>query len=278
MMGLQGIQLLPNHQAFINRFINVCEADDHIVAAFLGGSNAKGYADQYSDIDVCVITDENAYEDFFNKRESFLRSLGELVFLEDFGIPNIAFFIFEDGTEGELYFGSESHLAHIHSGPFRVLLDKKNILAEAVFPDDKTDPSHQTEELRHNIFRFWHEMSHFITAMGRGKLWWARGQLDELRAICVNLVRLQNNFSDEGVGEEPYFKIEYAIDVEKLSALETTFCPMEKNAMLQSARVIVRFYMQVAPSLSKTYGIPYPRALETVMLERLEKLSKQIMT
>jgi len=277
-MGLQGIQLLPNHKAFINRFINVCEADDHIVAAFLGGSNAKGYADQYSDIDVCVITDENAYEDFFNKRESFLRSLGELVFLEDFGIPNIAFFIFEDGTEGELYFGSESRLAHIHSGPFRVLLDKKNILAEAVFPDDKTDPSHQTEELRHNIFRFWHEMSHFITAMGRGKLWWARGQLDELRAICVNLVRLQNNFSDEGVGEEPYFKIEYAIDVEKLSALETTFCPMEKNAMLQSARVIVRFYMQVAPSLSKTYGIPYPRALETVMLERLEKLSKQIMT
>ncbi len=247
MMGLRGIQLLANHEAFVNRFVNACEADDRIVAAFLGGSNVKGKADQYSDIDVCIITDDNAYEDFFNKRESFLRSLGELVFLEDFGIPNIAFFIFEDGTEGELYFGSESRLAHIHSGPFRVLVDKKNILAEAVFPDDKTDPSHQTEELRRNIFGFWHEMSHFIT-------------------------------SDMGVGEEPYFKIEYAIDVEKLSPLETTFGPMEKDAMLQSVRVIVQFYMEIAPSLSPTHGISYPQGLETVMLERLEKLSKQRMT
>lgn len=274
MMGLQGIQLLPNHQAFVNRFVNACEADDRILAAFLGGSNAKGYADQYSDIDVCVITTDESSEDFYNQRESFLQSLGELVFLEDFGIPNIAFCIFADGTEGEVNFGSENCLDQIHSGTFRILIDKKNILADAVFPEPEPDPSHQIEELRRNIHGFWHEMSHFITAMGRGKLWWARGQVEALRSICVNLARLQNDFSDTGVGEEPYFKIEYAIDVEKLSPLETTFCPMKKDAMLQSVRIIVQFYMEMALSLSATYGIPYPHALERVMLERLEKLSK----
>ncbi len=271
---MMALSLLPNHEAFVNRFVQACKVDDRILAAFLGGSNVKGRADRYSDIDICVITSDDSFEYFYSQREAFLRSLGELVFLENFDTPDIAFFIFADGTEGELYFGSGSRLDHIHSGPFRVLLDKKNILAEMVFPERKADPSHQTEEIRRTVYVFWHEMSHFITAMGRGKLWWARGQLDQLRSICVNLSRLHNDFLDDGVGEEPYFKIEYAMPVEKLFPLEVTFCPIEKNAMLQSARVILQFYTHIAPPLMQTHGMPYPRRLEMVMLERFEELSK----
>jgi len=278
MANLEGVELQPNQQALVNRFLDACTADDRIAAAFLGGSNAKGYADQYSDIDVCVITTDAAYSDFYDERESFLRSLGELEFLEDFEIPNIAFFIFADGVEGELYFSNESHLDAIHSGPFRALVDKKNILAHVVFADKEPDPAHQLEELRHNIYWFWHEMSHFLTAIGRGKLWWARGQLDELRSKCVNLARLQNDFADEGIGDEPYFKIENSLPIEKLTPLETTFCPMEKDAMLQSMYVIVKFYAEIAQSLASKYDVRYPQGLERVMLERLENLSKQTAT
>jgi len=92
-MELQGIRLRPNHQSFVDRFVKACLADDRIVAAFLGGSYVKGYADSYSDIDPCVITTGDYFEQFFNKRETFLRLLGNLVFLEDFDIPNIAFYI-----------------------------------------------------------------------------------------------------------------------------------------------------------------------------------------
>jgi len=267
--------LLPHHRAFLDRFVDACRTDDRIVAAFLGGSNAKGKADSYSDIDVCVIAAESAAEEFYGQRETFLRSLGELVFLENFGNPDIAFFIFADDTEGELYFGSEDRLDKIHSGPFRILLDKKNILGGAVFAEQReSDTFRQMEELRRTIYWFYHEMSHFITAMGRGHLWWARGQLDELRSKCVNLARLKNNFADEGVGEEPYFKIEYEITVEKLAALETTFCPMERSAMLQAAKVILQFYSETAQSLAQTHGIPYPYGLETVMTKRFEELMK----
>jgi len=91
-MDLQGLHLRPNHEAFIDRFVNACQADDRIVAAFLGGSNVKGYADAYSDVDLCVITTDESFERFFNERESFLRSLGDLVFLEDFDIPDISFY------------------------------------------------------------------------------------------------------------------------------------------------------------------------------------------
>jgi predicted nucleotidyltransferase len=273
-MDLQEIRLRPNHQAFVDRFVKACLADDRIVAAFLGGSYAKGHADAYSDVDLCVITTDESFEEFFNQREAFLRLLGDLVFLEDFGTPNTAFYIFADDTEGELNFGSESRLDQIHSGPFKILLDKQNILSEAIFPPFEPPDTEQIQKLRGQIYGFWHELSHFITAMGRNQLWWARGQLEALRSKCVNLARLKHNFLDPDIGEEAYFKIENAMPVEQLSALRETFCPMEKGAMLNVVMVIVHFYQELAPSLARQHEIDYPQVLERVMMDRLKALEE----
>jgi predicted nucleotidyltransferase len=192
------VTLNPLHQAFTARFLQVCRGDERVVAACLIGAYAKGRADSYSDIDLMVITTDSAYEEFYRQRESFLRSLGDLVFLEDFGLPDIAFHVFADGTEGELYFGRESQLYQLYHAPFHVLMDKKNILAGVTYASSETvmDTGKQTELLRRKIYNFWHEMSHFNTAMGRGQLWWAQGQLESLRLICVTLARLQNDFSE----------------------------------------------------------------------------------
>ena len=272
LMNLLGLHLRPNHEAFVDRFVNACQADDRIVAAFLGGSYAKGYADAYSDVDLCIITTERSFEEFFNERASFLRSLGDLVFLEDFATPDISFYIFADDTEGELTYRRESRLDQIHSGQFRILIDKKNILAGATFPPFEPSSPERLEKLRGLIYGFWHEMSHFITAMQRDQLWWARGQLEALRSICVNLARLKSNFLDPDFGEEAYFKLEAVMAVEQLSALQETFCPMEKVAMLKAVITIVHFYQELAPSLVQEHGIKYPQGLERLMLDRLQKL------
>jgi predicted nucleotidyltransferase len=274
-MDLQELQLRPNHQTFINRFVKACQADDRVVAAFLGGSNARGYADPYSDVDLSVITTDQSFEEFFKERESFLRSLGDLVFLEDFDIPDIAFFMFADDTEGELYFGRESRLGHIHAGQFRPLLDKNNILEGVEFSEETPDPSKQTEKLRRQVQWFWHELSHFMTAMQRGHIWWAHGQLEALRAICVNLARMQHNFLDADAGEEAYFKIENVMPVEQLSALEETFPPMDKEEMLMVSLAIVRFYLEIAPALAQKHGVKYSHELERVMMDRLQKLQDE---
>jgi predicted nucleotidyltransferase len=271
-MTSQAIQLAPNHQAFIERFVAACQADERVVAAFLGGSYAKGTADAYSDLDLSVITTDAAYEDFVAGREAFLRQMGELVFLEDFDLQSIVFFIFADDTEAELWFGGESRLDHLHSGPYRVLLDKKGILAEAVFSEEEPAHAEQIETLRRQIYWFWHELSHFTTAMARGQLWWAHGQLEALRHCCLNLARLRHNFSDAEVGSEAYFKIEKALPVEQLAPLQATYCPLEQSAMLQSAQAIVGFYQELAVSLAHAHGIPYPAGLERVIRSRLEKI------
>ena len=271
-MNAMDIHLPDNHQDILDHFIAACQADARILAAFLGGSYATNAADKYSDLDLYFITTNEAYEDFLAEREAFIGLLGEPLFLEDFGAPHGYFIIFSNRAEVEIWFGRESKFKDIHGGPYKVLLDKKDILVRQVFPMHVADQAKQIEILRHQINWFWHDLSHFINAMGRGQLWFAYGALEVMRQMCVNLARLRYNFSDAYVGEEPYFKVEQVLPVEQLLPLQTTYCPMEYNAMLQAALVIFRFYQDVAPILAKTYGISYQTELEQMMLGQLQEL------
>ena len=44
-MDFQEMQLSDNHRNILERFIEVCEADERVVAAFLVGSYVNGNAD-----------------------------------------------------------------------------------------------------------------------------------------------------------------------------------------------------------------------------------------
>jgi predicted nucleotidyltransferase len=272
-MDLHALKLPNHHQEIVDRFIAACQADDRIVAAFLGGSYATGKVDKFSDLDLFFITTDAAYQDFLIERESFVHLLGEPLFIEDWGLAHGYCLIFSNMTECDLWFGGESKFKDIYSGPYRVLLDKKGILEGDVFPPHAIDPARQIELLQQQLDWFWHDLSHFIKAMGRGQLWFAYGELEVLRQICVNLARLRYDFSDAYAGEEPYFKVEQALPVERLSPLQATFCVMAYGAMLQAAGVIFRFYRDVAPGLAEEHQLTYQADLEREMTMQLEALS-----
>jgi hypothetical protein len=154
-----------------------------------------------------------------------------------------------------------------------VLLDKEQRLSGAAFAPQKPGQAVQVEMLRRLIYWFWHDLSHFITAMARGQLFWAYGQLETLRNYDVNLLRLKQDFMDTDVGPEGYFKVEQALSAEQLEPLRATYCAQEPDAMLTSGFALLRLYGELAPPLARTHGIVYPEALERVMVERLEDLS-----
>ena len=270
---MQNIQLPDHYQDVVNRFMAACQADERIVAAFLGGSYAEDKADKYSDLDLFFITTDQAYETFLLERENFIRLLGEPLFLESFGRHHGYFVIFSNYADCEIWFGRESNFHDIHAGAYKVLLDKKGILDGAVFPIHVAGKVEQIEILRRQLDWFWHELSHFIKAMARQQLWFAYGQLEVLRQICVNLARLRYNFSDAYDGEEPYFKIEQAMPVEQLSSLKSTYCAMEYEPMLQAGHIICDFYRGLAPSLAKAHNLTYQNGLEHMLMSQLEELN-----
>lgn len=268
-MDMQERQLPQHLQIVLERFVAACQGDTRVIAAFLHGSYASGTADAYSDLDLGVITTDAAYEDFSAALAAFLSQLGEPLFLETFDLPNVVFFIYSNGTEGELTLGRAGDLQHLHRGSYQVLLDKTGVLAGVVFAGDEPAYADQIEVLRRLIAWFWHDASHFITAMGRGQLWWAQGQLEELRRVCVNLARLRHNFFAETVG---YEKVEHALPIAELAPLQATYAPLEPRAMLQAGLVIIRLYQKLAQSLARTHNIPYPSDLERLMFTHLEQV------
>jgi hypothetical protein len=138
-----------------------------------------------------------------------------------------------------------------------------------VFPWYEAEHTEQVEILRQLVCWFWHDLSHFISAIGRGQLWWAYGQLEVLRRMCVNLARLRQSFLASADG---YEKVERALPIEHLSPLEATCCSLERRAMLQSAGIIVQFYRALALPLAYAHGITYPAELDRIMSSRLEQL------
>jgi predicted nucleotidyltransferase len=73
-----------DHQAVIDRFVEACQADERVVAAFLIGSLARGDADEHSDLDLCLIATDEARDDLWAERRAFIEQLGEPLFVEDF--------------------------------------------------------------------------------------------------------------------------------------------------------------------------------------------------
>src|SRR6266496_5888041 len=275
-MDAQELQMPLHHQMITNFFVAAGQVDERVVAAFISGSYARGTTDIYSDLDFGLIITDEAYDDFLAGREAFIRLLGEPVFLEDYNGDgaDFVFSIFSDGTEVELGLGRESHFNHIYVGPYRVLLDKKGILAGAVFSWQEPTQAEQIETLRRLINWFWHNLTHhFITPIARGQLWSAYGALEDLRLTCVNLARLRQNFSAKAEG---YEKVEQALPVEQLAPLQATCCPLDRGAMLQAALVIVRFYQQLAPPLAQAHGLAYPADLAQLMSGRLEQVCIEV--
>ena len=220
---------------------------------------------------VCFNFDES-FEDFCASRKQFMRLLGEPLFLESFGNPHMVFYIFGNGAEGELGIGRKSAFETIHSGPFQVLVDKHSILSGATFHEAQPEPAQQTEKLRRLLYYFWHEWQHFTTALGRGQLWWAQGQLESLRGFCVSLARLSSDFFDHEAGVEPYFKVEKAVPVNHLSALKDTYGPLGKDHLRKAGLAIAQGFKELALPLAQAHGIPYPEALEQLMLKRLDRI------
>jgi len=267
---LRRMRLTAPHRAVIERFVTACRADERVVAAFLGGSYARGTADAQSDLDLYVITADVAYTSFLVERVAFVRQFGEPVFLEDFNDYgfDLLLFVLSDGVEGELAFGRAGNFTHIHGGAHVVLLDKTGILAGVTFPEQRPSAAEQRERLRKLVNWFWHDLAHhFLTPLARGQLWTAVGTVHDLRRTCVDLACLAADFTAPSEGGEP---VERMVPMERLASLEVTFCPPHYTALLHAARTLVDFYREVALPLAQAHGIPYPTALEQLMRARLD--------
>jgi hypothetical protein len=255
--------------ALLERFADACRADGRIVAGYLTGSHAAGTADAHSDVDLCVVATDGQRDAVWADREVLVRRLGDPLQIEDFDNDGTVFFILADGTDGELTVTDAGTLSQSSRGPHRAIHDPDGILAGVAFVGRDPYLVEQVEQLRRQVQWFWHDMAHFIAAMGRGQSWWAAGQLDALRRYCVNLARLRADFAGH---LDEFDKLDTAVPAADLAPLASTYVPLDRGRMLDAARTMADYYRAVVPDLAAAHGIPYPTELEGVMRPRLDAL------
>ena len=99
--GITGIARLD---AAIERIAGAAVADGLCEAVVLKGSIARGDADEFSDIDLCLVVSLQNRDAVLERREKYLASYGDVVFIEDvdFGLPQKVA-IFSDAIHVDLY-------------------------------------------------------------------------------------------------------------------------------------------------------------------------------
>ena len=254
----------------IDRVVEVSTRDPRVVAVFEGGSRARGEADEHSDVDITIVADDGSLDDLRTGKDAFVRSIGNALFVEDFGIAHMAFAIFDDGSELELHLHRVSDLDSIQAGRHRVLLDPHDVLAGRVFPSAAPDADARSQQLREVLMWFWHDLGHFTTAIARDQLWWAAGQLEQLRNSCVNLVRLEGGGEAE---EEPYWKLDLEVATDPLEPLRSTFVPIERDALIAAGREVLAFFRAHGLAAALANDLPYPAELDALVGGRLDELT-----
>ena len=190
------VELMKERSLFIQKFERIAREDPRILSAFLGGSLADGTEDDFSDIDIYYILDEQSYSDFPSQMRTRLSEMGPLVFLEqhnNFGF-DLILFIFQNGVKGELGLGTTKNLKTLHAGPYKVLVDKKGLLDGFVFPFQASLEGKDLQEYVEKQLRwYWYWYYVFLSAVARGRLWSAFTQLQQMREYAFKLIALAHH-------------------------------------------------------------------------------------
>jgi hypothetical protein len=250
----------------LERFIGACEADERVVGALLVGSRAAGTADEHSDLDLHIVTRDDAHASFLEDRQAFARHLGEPLLVEGFDLPDVLFVIYADGTELELTVTPVGELRVV--GPHEVLLDRTGSVAQTVASRQQSTSSHDVRpaDLQRRLDAFWHDVSHFATALARGQLVWAYGQLDDLRRLCLDLACV---LAEPPVEAEGYWKADASVDPQVLQELTATMRGPAREELFAAGQGVLALYRRLAAQAVERHGAVYPERLDRLISARL---------
>lgn len=245
---------------FLDDLVARASGDDRVCALFLGGSHASGTADDHSDLDLYLITYDDAFDSFRAERRAFMSSLGDAVFLEEheqFGFLMLLY-MFDRGVHGEIAIAPAADLATIHSGPYIPLLDEDGILEDRDFAATRLDESERTSIVRRLLVWFWYDRRLLEVALARGQLWTAHFYLERCRVACVDLARLRDR-PDTWPGG--YEKCEGVVGDGALDALAASVVPLARHEMRKAAGIVTEYYLEVGREVAGRDGVEFPERL-----------------
>lgn len=225
------------HTEFANNAKHILEKDEQIIGLAVGGSWLSGQMDEFSDLDLIIVTREKITD---NPKEmiAYARRLGR--FLSGFtgehvGEPRLLICLYDRPLlHVDIKFVTLDECYNRVETPV-ILFDRNQQLQSALLKSESVFPYPNYQWIED---RFWIWVHYALLKIGRGEYFEALDFMGFLRMSTLGpLLHVKNNSLPRGVR-----KVEMELVSQDLEDLKLTIAQYDRSALLQGLQNAVRLY------------------------------------
>jgi predicted nucleotidyltransferase len=254
-----GLDLLAAHSALLRRAVDRFRDDRRVVGLVLGGSLAHGVPDFYSDVDLYIVTRDEAFDAVFEERVVVAPALGSplLSFTVDpiSGGSRDYIVTYPGPIKIDLMYHRESELAPAPKWNGGVILkDASGLVGDVLARSrDFPPPTPSSEELLGLEQRFWTLCWYVFGKIMRGELWEALAGIHTIRSDVL----LPMLDWTAGRPREGYRRLETKLDAGMTERLRDTLSLLEAGALYDALQAEISLYHDLREPLFERFASTY---------------------
>jgi len=264
---LPGLDRLPKHRKLLERAVSRFRDDVRVVGLVVGGSLAYGAADFYSDVDLYVIVQDEAFDEIFAERDATVEAAGTQLF--SFTVDPIPggstdhIVIYEGPVKFDFMYLKESDLkpAPKWAGCI-VLKDASGRVGAIVARSEGLAPPQPTsQDLLDLNQKFWTWCWYVFGKIVRGELWEALDGIHGIRSLA--LVPMLDWVSERP--HEGYRRLECKTDPEAASRLIATVAVVQPQALYEALQAEMELFRSLRVMVFDLYGLTFDPTPEEML-------------
>ncbi|PAK34179.1 aminoglycoside 6-adenylyltransferase [Peribacillus simplex] len=257
---LERDESLPKHRdVILKNALKDLKTDANVLAIYLGGSLAKGYIDNYSDVDLHTIVTSEKKSDFIKDKKNRAKNWGEVLFYEDFNpFSPVVVTHYDCFVKVDSWYHSPNEIVpSIWLKGLKVLYDPTNIISNVIKESSNLVYKPSSEEVefwRGKLLAFIHET---YRAVMRDEIYYALSNLDRIRWLMVSGWYMEmDEHLDSSYGI--WSKLEgkrSKLNQWQLSLLQSWDCCRNSNEIMNKMVSILPEFLRLNKYLSKKVEI-----------------------
>lgn len=229
---------------FAKNVVDVLKDDQTIIGLAGAGSWGTNEFDEWSDLDLVVITRDNLSADKSNMLE-YAKRFGNLLSAftgEHVGENRLLICLYDDPLiHVDIKFVTLDEFHYRIENPI-ILLDRDNKLKNVI---ENTSPEFPRPDFQWIEDRFWTWIHYGLLKIGRGEYFEALDFMGFLRMVVFGpLLHMKNNNLPRGVR-----KVETTLNRLDFESLQSTLCTNKKESLLQSIESAINLYRNLRTDL-----------------------------
>ena len=246
----------------LERLVKELEADPTIAAVVYAGSTSQGFKDEYSDIDIIVVSRPEDYDDVVHRWVAKAESMFPVIArfrASEHERKVIYCFLLEGFLELDILFESLATLSPRRR--WKVAFDRTGTVSNTLASKPKdAEPLPLAAYYKVCVESIWYHVTQIVAALNRRYFWKALYELDQVRFRTLGLYGLM-----AGLNTEDYTEVDL-LPSAILKDLEKTLVPhADRSAVYEALEAALDSFFRAAKEAAAKTGMEPPDKMESLL-------------